>query len=170
MSDRDGPGDGPRYERIATDVLRRMAARGGPARGRVPAPTTIAREYGVSVTTARFVCRAARTRLRVGNAPLRSAAPAVRPAPAARGDLRSEEIASDLWRRVESGELRGMFPSQLSLAAHYRVPRSRVRKALRGLIDEGRAVDHGTGGVRILRPLPPLSPPPPSASPASSAD
>ncbi|WP_424216865.1 GntR family transcriptional regulator (plasmid) [Streptomyces sp. BI20] len=145
------PHDIPRYEEIATDLLLHMAERSGPARGTVPPPETVARHYHVSATTAQFVCRAARTRLRIGNAPARPSEAA--PCPAAglpTHDSLATLVTDDLRRRMVVGELRGFLPSQLTLATAYAVSRPTVRKAVARLTAEGRLAPHRPEGTRIL--------------------
>ncbi|WP_424215859.1 hypothetical protein ACN20G_27295 (plasmid) [Streptomyces sp. BI20] len=143
------------YERIAVDLLRGLRREGGAED--LPTPADVARRYRVSLATAQFVCRAARTRLRTGIAPTRRprALAPDRPAPPRNAaDLTPEAIARDLWERARSGGIAAALPTQDVLADSYGVPRAVIRAAVADLTRQGRAEFRGRAGTRLLLPEP----------------
>ncbi|MFE0104846.1 GntR family transcriptional regulator [Streptomyces sp. NPDC059009] len=148
----------PPYQSMAEDLVHRLVQHPETATTRLLDAEAVARHYHVSATTAEFVRRAARTRLRLQHAPACEAAgPTEQEAAFAAADTSPaafRQVAQDLLVRINSGELTGMLPSQVQLATHYRVSRFTIKRAV-GVLTQQRVVKcHGSAGTRILAPGP----------------
>jgi GntR family transcriptional regulator len=62
------------------------------------------------------------------------------------------ELARQLRQQIMSGQLRGRLPSELELAASWRVGKGTVRKALQLLREQGLVETHHGYGSRVLPP------------------
>ncbi|MFE5828328.1 GntR family transcriptional regulator [Streptomyces erythrochromogenes] len=131
-------GTGPRYQHIA-DALQQLPS---------PAPPVdeIARIYGVSVTTARFACRALHTRRY--SAQRQATGSRTVHLDSNAGPL-WRQVADDLHERIRTGRLWERTPTRPQLAREYGVSVPTLSRAINELVSQG-LLDTGLRGTWVL--------------------